>query len=248
MGRLFVAVLALLCGMTGELLAETRQLQGVIVEESGKPVAGAELFLYGSNNTRRPADYISPKTGADGRFVMKVPSGAYWGVARLRHSDKYGPLLSGDLHSGEPVEIDLSSGQREVSFTVSDIREMSRAKEKRRSDITRVQGRVDDQHGRPVASATVYLWREPYGDRLPDVMSSWTGSGGEYYLYLPSGRYSALASTSFPPLISEGRMVKMTIEEGQKSVALNLQVIKMEDETTNIPVSVPSGGMLLDDE
>lgn len=248
MGKFCVVVIVVHMVLSGIAWGENRQVQGIILDESGKPVAGAELFLYDSPKTRRPADFISGKTGIDGRFTMKVPSGVYWGVARVRHGDTYGPLLSGDLHSGEPKEIDLSAGGETISFTVADIRELSRLREKHRSDMARLSGKVHDQSGRAVSPATVYVWREPFNDRTPDLISSWTEKDGGYLLYIAPGTYSVMASTAFPPLISEGKPVKLTVTESQKSIALNLQVIKMEDDSTGSSVNVPSDGIPLDDE
>ncbi len=220
--------------IAGFALAENRLLQGTVLDETGKPVAGAELFVYDSLKTKRPADFISPKTGPDGKFSMNVPVGKYWVIARLRQGEKFGPLLSGGLHSGEPLEIDLTEALQNVNFTVGDIRDLARAKEKRRSDMVSLSGRILDQAGMPVVSATVCVWREPLTDRLPDIVSAWTEAGGDYTLYLPPGRYSIAAATSFPPLAAERRMVPLTLPDGQKMVALNLQVIKMDDSSKGL--------------
>lgn len=212
--------------LTAEVVSgENRLLQGSIVEESGKPVPGAELFVYDSQKTRRPADYISPKTTSDGRFSIPLPEGKYWVIARLRHGDKYGPLLLGDLHSGEPLALDLAQPLQNVTLTVTDIRESSRAKEKRQSEMPTLSGRILDQSGLPVAAAAVCAWREPVTERLPDLVSAWTETEGEYTLYLLPGRYSVSAATSFPPPAADLHLVPLTVAEGQKTVALNLLLI-----------------------
>ncbi|GAM11309.1 nickel uptake substrate-specific transmembrane region [Geobacter sp. OR-1] len=248
MGKFFFLFVAIQFCMSGAAWGATGQLQGTIVDESGKPVAGAELFLYDSVKTKRPADYISAKTGPDGRFVMKVPSAVYWGVARVRHSDKYGPLLAGDLHSGEPLEIDLSEKAQDISFTVADIQELSRAKEKSQKSLSRLEGRVTDQNGQPLALASVYVWNEPLSERLPDLISAWTEQNGEYSLHLPPGKYLVMAATAFPPPVSEGHLERLTISADQKNVALNLQVIKMEADSTVEAVKINADGISLDDE
>jgi hypothetical protein len=248
MGKFFTVIIAISFFMSAVALGENRALQGVIKDESGKPVSGAELYLYDSLKTRRPADFISAKTGPDGRYFMNVPSGVYWGVARVRHGVQYGPLLSGDLHSGEPREIILTEANPEHSFTVADIRETSRAKEKSRSDISRVNGTIRDQFGQPVSSATVYVWSDPFSERIADFISSWSEDDGEYSLYLLPGRYRVMATQTFPPTISGEKMVDLVVTQNQKDVVLNLQVIKMENNLPGGAVHLPSGAVPVDAE
>jgi len=234
--------------MLGIASAENSQLQGFIIDESGKPVAGAELYLYDSIKTRRSADYISAKTGIDGRYLMKVPSGVYWAVARVRHNDKFGPLLSGDLHSGEPIEVNLSSGALDLAFTVTDIREASQAKGKSRSNVSKMTGIILDSSGQPAGKAAVYAWIAPMSERFPDVISSWTENNGEYSIYLLPGKYKLMASTSFPPALAEGKIVDLTVSDHQKDIVLNLQLIKIGTNQVNGPVSLPSDASSLDSE
>jgi hypothetical protein len=241
-------ILVLSALLSSVAFAENRLLQGVILDESGKPVSGAELFLYDSIKIKRPADFISPKTGSDGKFVFNVPSGKYWGVARVRHGDKFGPLLSGDLHSGEPLEMDLAESRQDFTFTVADIRDLARAKEKVRSDMAVLSGKVLDQSGKPVSSAAVFVWRDPVTERLPDMVSAWTEAGGDYSLLLLPGVYSVTADAVFPPAVAGRRIVPVTVIEGKKVVALNLQVTRVEKDSMNGSAGVTSDELPLDDE
>jgi hypothetical protein len=230
MRALLVLIILTLSLMTaGVALAENRLLQGTVLDESGKPVAGVELFVYDSSKTKRPADFISPKTGPDGKYSLTVPVGRYWVIARLRHGDKFGPLVPGDLHSGEPLEIDLAEPLPDVTFTVADIRDSARAKEKRRSDMVTLSGRILDEAGMPVLSSAVCVWRDPVTERFPDMVSAWTEADGVYTLYLPAGRYSLSAATAFPPPAGDRRLVPITLQDGQKMVALNLLGTNMKD-------------------
>ncbi len=229
-------------------IAENLLLQGVILNEAREPVSGAELFVYGSKNIKMQADFISPKTGSDGKFRLYVPSGKYWGVARVRHGEKFGPLLSGDLHSGEPMEINLAESSQDISFTVVDIRDLARAKEKTRSDRVVLSGRVLDQSGLPVSSAAVFAWRGPATERLPDIISAWTEVEGEYLIHLTPGSYSVTAATSFPPTFSGGRLLPVTVTDVQKNVTLNLQLIKIESDSMTGSGGVTSDDLPLDDE
>lgn len=224
------------------------EMRGVVLDYSDKPVQGAELFLYGTPQTKRPADYISPKTGVDGRFRLMVPMGNYWGVARVRHSDKYGPLLAGDMFSGEPVEISAGVLTGELVFKVADIREVSRDREKTTTGFATLSGRVVNSNDKPAGSVAVYLWSEPLTDRLPDIISSWTGRDGEYSLEVPPGNYLVLASAEFPPALRKENMVRLAVSESQKYVALNLQLSKMEKDSSNDAEGAGGSRLPHDDE
>ncbi|HEY3360116.1 MAG TPA: carboxypeptidase-like regulatory domain-containing protein, partial [Polyangia bacterium] len=109
---------------------------GRVVDPAGAPVAGAEVFFYASANTKRPADFISPPTGPDGRYAAALPAGRYWAVARVRRGGPGpGPLAPGDRHSGAPETIDVRAGARGMrDFVVADLREMVRRSRKTRAD------------------------------------------------------------------------------------------------------------------
>ena len=49
---------------------DTFTLQGIISGILGEPVKDAELYIDGTSNTRRPADFISPKTGVSGAYRL----------------------------------------------------------------------------------------------------------------------------------------------------------------------------------
>lgn len=246
--NIFWVMLSLVVMFSAPASAETAQLQGVIFDESRKPVAGAELYVYDSLKIRRPADFISPKTGADGRFSMHLPLGKYWAVARVRHGEKYGPLLSGDLHSGEPIELDMAQSRQVVDFVVSDIRDLAQAKEKKRGEMQTLSGRVLDQSGKPVAAATVSAWREPATDRFPDVVSAWTEKDGSYLLFISPGRYFVTAATSFPPPVAERRLFPVTVEEGVKKVALDIKIFQSDLDAANEKIRQAGEDVPLDDE
>lgn len=167
----------------------------------GKPVAGAELFVYDSSAIRRPADFISARTAGDGVFRLVLPHRKYWAVARVRRGDKFGPLLPGDRHSGEPLILE-PDGANEVQqdFTVVDIREAVRQKQKIRADFLPVTGRLVDQNNKPVQNAYVFAIMDRSVRGVPEYISAWTGESGDYTLYLPPGRYFVGGSGVFPPV------------------------------------------------
>ncbi|OGW32199.1 MAG: hypothetical protein A2X59_10130 [Nitrospirae bacterium GWC2_42_7] len=180
--------------------AETAALKGRVTDIKGSPAEGAELFIYDSTRIRRPADFISPKTDKEGRFQVYLPAGKYWVVARVRSSGEYGPLMPGDKHSGEPLDIELIPGKdAEYDFVVSDIRETARQKQKIRQDYIKVTGRIVDEKGVPVKIAYAFAYKSKVSSQFPDYISSWIDEKGIYSLYLPAGKYYVGADRSFPP-------------------------------------------------
>ena len=182
------------------MAGERSILKGTVLDIKAMPVEGAEIFIYDSPDVRRPADFISARTGKDGSFQMDLPSGVYWTVARLRSGEQYGPLMPGDKHSGEPVEIELAPGEELVhDFTVVNIRETARLKRKTREDYIKIKGRVLDKNNNPVAKMYVIANKEKEQSGIPEYLSAWTDNTGFYTLYVPRGKYYIGYATSFPP-------------------------------------------------
>ena len=175
-------------------------LKGRILDTGAKPVEGGEVFVYDSVLTRRPADFISPKTDGQGLYRIVIPTGKYWVVARVRSGARYGPLMSGGKHSGEAVEVEATpGGELLLDFTVADVREMARDQHKTGEGYRKVGGRIVDRDGRPVRGAYAFARREHNGAWLPDYISPVDDEDGRYTLFLPSGRYCLGGSTTYPP-------------------------------------------------
>ncbi|ACM21699.1 hypothetical protein Geob_3356 [Geotalea daltonii FRC-32] len=198
-----LAILLLLFMVTfsyGEdMAAQTFIFRGKIVDMAGKGVCGAEVFIYDSTNTRRPADFITGPSDKEGSYTIQLPAGKrYWAVARVRQDGKYGPLSPAAQHSGEPVAIDADEGLVERQFIVADIRQVAKGKQKAREDMVKVRGRVVDGEGAPVSSAYVLVNAMREVSQLPDYVSGWTEETGLYTLYLPPGEYFIGAAVTFP--------------------------------------------------
>jgi hypothetical protein len=189
-------------------------LKGRIIDVGGNPVAGGEIFVYNTARTRRPADFISPKSDQGGSYRLEIPAGKYWIVARVRNGAKYGPLMTGGRHSGEAQEIEAAAGQElTLDFTVADVREMARNLRKADDDYKSVNGRILDKDGKPVRGAYVFARKDRDGTRLPDFISAWSGTDGSYTLRMPPGKYYLGASTTYPP------------KEGHDDTALYLESV-----------------------
>lgn len=198
---------------------ELAVFQGRVLDSEGKPVSGASLFVYTNTDVKRPADFISAETPQDGRFRMALPAGMYWAVARLKKGEKYGPLMPGDKHSGDPEKVELLPGA-EVSkdFTVADIREAARLAKKARKDVEKIQGRIIDGKGMPVRDAYVTAWRVGNASRFPDYLSAWTDNRGTYTLYVSRGTYVIRATTHFPPDRDDSPAREILVERDKAGV------------------------------
>jgi hypothetical protein len=175
--------------------------RGRIVDSANKPVAGAEVYVFNSANVKRPADFISNRTGSDGYFRVEMMPGHYWAMAIMRVGGAgFGPLGRDDKHSGEPIEMD-SAGKNEFvkDFTVMDLREAARANQKRAETVVRISGTILDEAGLPVEMAYVLVDPQRKFGEMPRYLSTWTGADGRYVLYLPQGKFFIGASRDFPP-------------------------------------------------
>lgn len=180
--------------------AENAELRGRVIDIMTRPVAGAEVYLYDSGQVKRPADFISQKTKADGAYRLKVPAGKYWAVAILRQAGpSFGPLQVGDKHSGEPLVVDLKKTE-EIDFTVMDLRDAARHSRKRSEELFEMRGRILAADETPAAMAYVLADSSSTpGNGIPRYLSAWTAADGRYTIFLPPGRFYLGAATVMPP-------------------------------------------------
>jgi len=207
------------------LAVDTQLLRAKVSGIEGRPLEGAKLFLYDSKNVRRPADFITSLSDRAGHMEIALPPGKYWAVARYKVDGKYGPLLPGDKHSGEPLEVDLTTGGLEVDFVVSDIRELGQKKRASATDALRLKGRVIDAQGLPVGRTFVYANIINEFTELPDYISAWTADDGRYELFLPpAGRYFVGASRQFPLISPVGIFKPVVLELGKIDIAMDINL------------------------
>ena len=198
--RLLIVCCLALLGVQSAPGADYAVLKGKTLDLEGRGVAGVEIFAYNSAKVRRPADYISRRSGADGAYRMELPAGKYWLVARLRTGKEFGPLAPGAKHSGEAVETELEPGREEaLDFTVADVAEMAQKQRKPDDGSVSVAGRVRDRQGRGVAGFYVYVRSVRDASGIPEYVSAWSDRSGSYRLQLPPGRYYFGTAAVFPP-------------------------------------------------
>ncbi len=176
-------------------------LHGVVSDADGRPVAGAEVALYQGKNVKKPANFASSPTAADGTYSVTVGAGQYWAVAVLRKGEKrFGPLDLGDKHSGEAVEV-LIGPETELKhdFTIMDLREAAKLNQKKNTELVRLAGRLLDQDGKPVAMAYALADSSQHFKEIPTYVSAWSDGSGSYLLLVPKGRLFLSAATGYPP-------------------------------------------------
>ena len=226
--RTLILAVALLIAIApdGPVWAEGgRLLQAKISGVTGRAVPGAKIFLYDSAAVRRPADFITPVSDTEGRVVIELPPGKYWGVARFKADGTYGPLLPGDKHSGEPLEIDMIGGNAEVEFVVADIMELGQKKRAAATDAIRLKGRVLDRQGQPLANAMVFAGRTSEYVELPEFVSAWTEGDGRYELFLPpGGSYRVGATLHYPLVKQEPPPIMLAVDSNKIDIAIDMDL------------------------
>lgn len=225
---MWIVLLVILCMQTRAFPAfaeESHLLKAKVSDIENRPMEGAKLFIYDSSNVRRPADFISVLSDRGGHVQIILPPGKYWVIARFKSDGKYGPLMPGDKHSGEPLEVDVTGSVVEADFVVADIRELGQKKRASATDALRLKGRVIDAQGAPVAQALVYANRTKEFTDLPDFISAWTGNDGRYDLYLPPGvTYYVAVSRQFPLKNQEVAFKPLVIESGKIDIAIDINL------------------------
>jgi hypothetical protein len=176
------------------------EFKGRVLDQKGHGVMDAQIFVYDSPDSHGPAAYVSLPTGFDGTFMMRLPAGTYWAVARPGRDKQYDPLMMGDDHPEEPLKISIIfAGEYEQDFTVTDIREEPRQIVKPASNYFPITGKVLDKSGIPVRD--IYVFANPGMNMsgIPEYISAWTDAQGLYSLYLPAGRCYIGYASEFPP-------------------------------------------------
>jgi hypothetical protein len=226
--KLVQAVCVLVLMMLSTVVsAQTGVLKAKILGVDGRPQEGVKVFLYTSANVRIPADFISPQSDINGATAVQVPTGKYWSVARVKKDALYGPLMPGDKHSGEPVEIEITENtDSEALFVVADIREIGQKKRTDNPETVRLWGRVVDTDGKPVAGAYVFAHRSREIEFIPEYLSSWTDESGGYTLFIPSGEKVFVGSAKlFPPPATLPALTEFVPNTYKLDVATDIRLI-----------------------
>jgi len=191
----------LLFSITGTLLAaDSVEVKGRIYDARNVPVAGAEVYAYRSANVRKPADFKSTLSAADGTYRLILPPGAYFMVAVQRvHPKSFGPLEEGDRHSGDPLEVEVARSRNGLDFQILNLREAALKGGKRNEELLEISGRLLDKDGAEVPGAYAIAAKAPRFKGIPPYFSAWSDASGGYHLFIPKGRYYLGGALVFPP-------------------------------------------------
>ncbi len=63
-----------------KILNTRTRVSGVLIDTTGRPVAGAHAFAYRGKSRRDPPDYLSESTESDGRFSISLPDGGKYAI------------------------------------------------------------------------------------------------------------------------------------------------------------------------
>lgn len=225
MNRVFcigAMLLTLLLTVKSPAWAADFTLHGVVSDAEGRPVARAEVALYRGKNVKKPAEFASSLTAADGMYSVTVPAGKYFAVAVLRKGEKrFGPLDLGDKHSGEAVEVMIGpDAELSHDFTVMDLREAARQNQKKNMDVVHLSGRIVDQEGKAVAMAYALADSGQQVKEMPAYLSAWSDESGAYLLLVPKGRLYLGATTVYPPDPKQALGKEVTVEKDMDDIDL----------------------------
>ncbi|MBI5696045.1 MAG: hypothetical protein HZC51_09960 [Nitrospirae bacterium] len=155
----------------------------------GEPLDGVVINVYLDPNEgfRGMGYYMSPPTGVDGRFRLKMEEGTYYIVARKRLSGNVaGPLQEGDYFGyleTNPVVMKKGALMHVTLPLVKKTSDVSAGGHGK----TLVKGVIRDINGAPVSGAYACLYKEPEMLNRPAYVSKPTGADGAFAVEAPVG-------------------------------------------------------------
>lgn len=166
------------------------------VLSGGAPVPDAHVsaYLKAEGGFRDMGFAASAPTGPDGGFVLDLPPGAYYLVARKRASGGVaGPLRKGDAfgyYPANPVTV-VAGALTPAALPVTWLKLRNIPSYSGESAAAAfVEGRILGRDGRPRAGAYAALYDNPDLLNRPVFLSDVTGGDGRYRLPVPvPGRY-----------------------------------------------------------
>lgn len=198
-----IIVTAILLIIASAFPASGGTLTGMITDSEGRPQRDVEVYVYRNGSTRRPADFISSRSGDDGIYRLNLPAGEYWIVARERRDgdERFGPLPVDRRHSGEPVTISIDHEESVVTrdFVIYLLQEAAVLKRWERTYLSTISARIVNRSGQPVSGAYLFAINPGSTRSFPDYFSPSSDGDGFARISLPPGRYEIGATTTFPP-------------------------------------------------
>ncbi len=225
-----------------EGLAPPAGLSGVagVVLSGGVPVADAQVFAYlrGDGAFRDLGFAASGPTAADGRFVLDLPPGAYYLVARRRAAGGVaGPLRKGDAFgyfAANPVTVVPGRFSRvAIPMTVLKLRNIP-AWSGDYAAAASIEGRILGRDGTPRRGVYAALYDNPDLLNRPVFLSDVTGPDGRYRLPVPApGTYYLGARVGYGGSPAPGGLYgryegspdhSVTVREGSRLTGIDIVV------------------------
>jgi hypothetical protein len=161
------------------------------VREGDEPVAAAHVFAYlrPESGFRAMGFAASAPTAEDGSFLLDLPQGRYFLIARKRAGGGLaGPLRKGDhfgFYPANPVQVDAGRFTRVViPATRLKLRNVPTYSGEYAAAAF-IEGRILDRKGNPVSGVYAALYDNPNLLNRPVFLSDVTGKDGRYRLPVP---------------------------------------------------------------
>ncbi len=174
----------------------------------GKPLDGVTLYIYldSDSSFRGLGYYMSPPTGVDGRFKMRMNEGTYYLVARKRmNREVTGPLRVGDYYGYLDINpLVVHKGKvLHVEFPV--MMKVEKAAPGGQG-FTIVSGTIKDKNGKPLKGMYACLYKKDTMTNRPAIVSEKTGADGVFRLEVPfSGKYYLGARSVLGKPVDDGQ-------------------------------------------
>ncbi|HEY3347524.1 MAG TPA: hypothetical protein VGK71_07865 [Nitrospirota bacterium] len=155
----------------------------------GQPMDGVVVFVYLDPNSafRGLGYYMTPPTGVDGQFKMRMNEGTYYLVARKRmNRELSGPLHDGDFFGYLDVNPVVMHSGKLVHLEIPVVKKIERASPGGQGR-TLAAGVIKDKDGKPAQGMYACLYKNESMTDRPFIISKPTGSDGRYAIELPIG-------------------------------------------------------------
>lgn len=173
----------------------------VLLRADDQPLVGAYVNIYPDTitNLLGPSQFISSPTDEQGRYLVDLPPGTYYVVARKRLTgDPTGPLSPGDFYSEhQRILTEVVSGKLSlVNLPVVVMKSPMFFKKiaMKQDGETGIRGRLVDRQGKPVPGGFAMAYTDADMKRLPDFASTLTDAEGRFTIYMPNGGTFYLAA------------------------------------------------------
>ncbi len=210
------------------------------VVAGGIPIPGAHVSAYLRTETafRDLGFAASAPTGEDGSFLLDLPPGSYYLVARKRAAGGVaGPLRKGDRFGYYPANpVQVTAGRYvQVAIPVTSLKlRNAPAYSGEYQAASFVEGRILDGRGRPRKGIYAALYDNPDLLNRPVFLSDVTGEDGRYRLPVPvPGTYFLGARSGYGGAPAPGDLYgryegnpehSITLHEGDRLTGIDIVV------------------------